>query len=145
MIEMVRAANFYETDAMGIVHHSNYVRWMEEFRVYYMKCHGVPFDEMIKRGISSPTLMINCEYKNPVRFGEAVKITARMTKYTGVRCVIEYEMRNAETGAICAVCKSEHCFTDSDGKIMILKHKAPDYDEIFKRVVKEENETETGE
>ena len=27
---------YYETDKMGIVHHSNYIRWMEEARVAYL-------------------------------------------------------------------------------------------------------------
>ena len=33
-------AQYYETDQMGCVHHSNYIRWMEEARVNLMEQMG---------------------------------------------------------------------------------------------------------
>ena len=38
-----RRANYYETDKMGIIHHSNYIRWFEEARLHYMEEMGWPF------------------------------------------------------------------------------------------------------
>ena len=37
-----RRANYYETDQMGIVHHSNHIRYFEEARLYYM--HNIGCD-----------------------------------------------------------------------------------------------------
>ena len=34
---------YYETDQMGIVHHSNYIRWFEEARIYFMEQVGYSF------------------------------------------------------------------------------------------------------
>ena len=41
-----RKVNYYETDQMGVVHHSNYIRWMEETRVAYLEKIGVGYDKM---------------------------------------------------------------------------------------------------
>lgn len=35
---------YYETDQMGIVHHSNYIRWFEEARTDYMEKMGMGYD-----------------------------------------------------------------------------------------------------
>ena len=35
-----RKAQYHETDQMGIIHHSNYVKWMEEARIGYMSRMG---------------------------------------------------------------------------------------------------------
>ena len=44
MIEVkpyIRRANYYETDQMGIVHHSNYIRYSEEARIELMRQVGL--------------------------------------------------------------------------------------------------------
>ena len=33
MVPYDHKVQYYETDGMGIVHHSNYIRWFEEARV----------------------------------------------------------------------------------------------------------------
>ena len=35
-------AQYYETDQMGIIHHSNYIRWFEEARVGFLEEIGYP-------------------------------------------------------------------------------------------------------
>ena len=50
----VRRANYYETDKMGIIHHSNYIRWFEEARLHYMEEMGWPFTKVEAMGIIVP-------------------------------------------------------------------------------------------
>ena len=45
---------YYETDQMGIIHHSNYIRWFEEARTDLMRQMGIGYDEMEGQGIISP-------------------------------------------------------------------------------------------
>ena len=45
---------YYETDRMGITHHSNYVRWMEEARVHFLEQIGWGYDRLESSGILSP-------------------------------------------------------------------------------------------
>ena len=43
-MEYVHQAQYYETDQMGIIHHSNYIRWMEEARTDVLEQIGLPYD-----------------------------------------------------------------------------------------------------
>ena len=43
---------YYETDKMGIVHHSNYIRWMEEARVDFLSQIGWDFAKLEEMGIA---------------------------------------------------------------------------------------------
>ena len=54
MKDYIRKVQYYETDRMGIVHHSNYIRWFEEARIFYMEKMGYSYSEMEKTGIMIP-------------------------------------------------------------------------------------------
>ncbi len=66
----LRSAYYYETDRMDIVHHSNYVRWLEESRVEMMEKMGFPFSKLEAMGVMVPVLSVQTEYFYPVRFGD---------------------------------------------------------------------------
>lgn len=42
-------AKYYETDQMGIIHHSNYIRWFEEARIDYMNQIGLTYKKNGRR------------------------------------------------------------------------------------------------
>ena len=123
---------YYETDTMKIVHHSNYIRWMEEARVDMLEQMGLGYDVMEKSGILSPVLSVECEYKSMTRFPETVTIQVRLARYTGVRFEVEYEM-TGEDGTLRARAKSTHCFIDANGRPVTFRRRFPAWDELFKR------------
>ncbi len=43
-----RKINYYETDRMGVVHHSNYIRYLEEARTEWLEALDMPFDLLEK-------------------------------------------------------------------------------------------------
>ena len=53
----------YETDQMGIVHHSNYIRWFEEARTAYLEEAGAGYKGMEEAGIISPVVSVACRYQ----------------------------------------------------------------------------------
>ena len=57
---------YYETDKMGITHHSNYIRWMEEARVDFLKQIGWDYDKLEEIGVISPVTEVSCKYKSCV-------------------------------------------------------------------------------
>ena len=57
-------AQYYETDQMGIIHHSNYIRWFESARIWYMHQVGADYREMEEMGILSPVLEVSCTYRS---------------------------------------------------------------------------------
>ncbi len=75
-------AQYYETDQMGIIHHSNYIRWFESARIWYMNEIGVDYAGMEKEGIISPVLEVHCTYKSMVHFGDVVEIFPKVKATT---------------------------------------------------------------
>ena len=85
----LRKVQYYETDRMGIVHHSNYVRWMEEARIAFLESIGISFASMEAMGIVSPVTGLSVDYKKPCTFGDTVEILVEIEKYNG----IEFDVR----------------------------------------------------
>ena len=52
--------NFYDTDAMAVVHHSNYIRWFETGRVAYLRKYGITLGEMMEDGYVFPITEVRC-------------------------------------------------------------------------------------
>ena len=89
---------YYETDKMQVVHHSNYIRWMEEARVEFLEKIGASFVSLEEMGIISPVTEVNCRYENMMRFGDTAEIDVCLEEFGGVKMLVSYTMRNAETG-----------------------------------------------
>ena len=62
-------AQYYETDQMGCVHHSNYIRWFEEARTDLLEQLGFSYGHMEELGILCPVLEVHVEYKDLIQFG----------------------------------------------------------------------------
>lgn len=126
-----RKVFYYETDKMGIMHHSNYIRIFEECRINFLQQAGFPFSEMEARGLMMPVLSVDCQYKVPLRFEDSFSVDLTITKFNGVIMNVEYTITNDKTGDVCATGKSSHCFTDNDLKPVRIKNSHPDIYSVF--------------
>ncbi|MDE6365422.1 MAG: acyl-CoA thioesterase [Lachnospiraceae bacterium] len=131
----IHHAKYYETDQMGIVHHSNYIRWMEEARMDAMSQFGISYCNMEKSGLISPVVSVSCQYKAMVHFDDIVQIQVKVIKYNGVRLDFEYEMTDSRTGELRTKGKSTHCFLDSGGQVISLKRDYPEIDACFRKML----------
>ncbi len=68
---------FAETDAMGIVHHSRYLPYLEEARVEYLRSIGHPYVELRAEGVDYAVLEAFVQYRQPLRFDEVVEVHLR--------------------------------------------------------------------
>ena len=128
---------YYETDKMGIVHHSNYIRWFEEARTDLLEKDGFGYDGMEERGIMIPVLSVSCEYKVPVRFGQTVAIECEKSFFDGVRFGISYRVLggNSEKDGkqiLHVTGETRHCFLSDSFKIINIRRYAPDIYAYFK-------------
>ncbi|MBQ8649056.1 MAG: acyl-CoA thioesterase [Clostridia bacterium] len=124
----IHKVNYYETDKMGITHHSNYVRWMEEARMDFLKSIGYGMRKLEADGITSPVVSVECQYKSTTTFDDEIKIELSIEKYTGVKLEMSYIMTNLQTGAIVLTARSSHCFIDSKGRPIAVKKHFPEFD-----------------
>ena len=121
---------YYETDKMGITHHSNYIRWMEESRVSFLSSIGLEYDDLEKRGVISPVIGVSCRYRKPTHLNEDITIEVSIEDYSGVKLVFNYIMKNKKDEVVLTG-ESEHCFISDKGHIIIPKSAFPDIDEIL--------------
>jgi acyl-CoA thioester hydrolase len=125
---------YYETDQMGIIHHSNYIRWFEEARMDYMGKLGLAYHVMEEEGVSIPVLSVSCQYKSMTHFGECVTIQIKVAGYNGIRMSLEYEVRDKVTQIIRCTGKSEHCFLNKKGQPVSIKKNYASWHRLFQCV-----------
>ncbi len=130
-----RKINYYETDRMVVVHHSNYIRYLEEARTEWLEVLNMPFDLLEKNEITIPVLGVNCTYKYHVTFGDTILIKTYAKEYTGVRMTIGYEVTDKKNGNIVLTGETKHCFTDRNLKPINLKKYAPQFHEKFLKLL----------
>ena len=126
-----RKINYYETDKMGIVHHSNYIRYMEEARCEWMASLGLPFWVMEEQGITIPVLGVTCDYKHHVTYGDVILIKPFVKEFNGVRMTVGYEVTEKESGKTVVEVETRHCFTGHNLRPVNLKKKMPKFYELF--------------
>ena len=130
----IREINYYETDKMGIVHHSNYIRFLEEARCRWMKELGLPMEKLEDLGYTIPTLEVNCKYLYPVTSGDVISIRPYISEYNGVRMTISYEVINTNTNNEVIKAITKHCFTNKELKPVNMKKSNSDIHRILEKV-----------
>ena len=119
---------YYECDRMGITHHSNYVRFMEEARVDYLDKMGYGFDKIEAEDVFSPVVSVECSYKSPTTFKDVIDIEVGIGKVSEMKFEFNYTMRMG--GKLVCVGKSTHCFTEN-GRPVAISRRLP---ELFEKI-----------
>ena len=130
-----RKINYYETDKMGVVHHSNYIRFLEEARCAWLEQIGMPFDLLEENGITIPVLAVNCEYKYHVTFGDILEIIPHIKEYSGVRMTVGYDVKDKKTNKTVLIVETKHCFTNRDLKPINLKKYNKEFSNKFESLL----------
>lgn len=126
--------NYYETDKMGVTHHSNYIRWMEEARIDFLEQVGYGYAKLEEDGIISPVIGVECDYKMSTTFNDTVEIKVEVEEFKGVKLIIKYTMMNPKTKEIISTGRTKHCFVNKENKPIILKKIFPDFDEKLREL-----------
>lgn len=122
---------YYETDRMGITHHSNYIRFMEEARGAFMEENDISYADIEKMGLSSPTLSVECRYKKSTTYNDLIDIEVYVKDCEHVRIRIGYRMYCQ--GKLVCEGVTTHCFLNEKGRPISLKRDYPRIYEGFAR------------
>lgn len=87
---------YYETDQMGIVHHSNYIRFFECGRSDMMQKAGLPIDVIEKEGVMLPVISVECRYRHPAYMGDRIRIVSMIDKVPMAKLVVKSEIYNQD-------------------------------------------------
>lgn len=129
---------YYETDKMGVTHHSNYIRFMEEARLDFFKKIGFDYLDFEKMGVMSPVIGLNnIRYKRPSTVGDTIEIETSVKAYNSIVLTMHYVMRVKDM--VIFEGDSDHCFLSKEGKMLPLGDKKfPELDRRLKELLNQE-------
>ena len=134
-------ARYYETDQMGIIHHSNYIRWMEEARIDVLNQLGYPYRRFEEMGYMSPVLHAECEYKKSVKFDDEVKIVVSLQDFGKVKFTLRYDIYNMSEGGCLSACGlTRHCFLNKDGRPVMMNKEMKEFSGTMQKFLGEKTE-----
>ena len=117
---------YYECDRMGVTHHSNYIRFMEEARIDWLDQLGFGFEKIEAENVFSPVISVTCEYKRPTTFKDIIDIEMKFE--------FSYIMR--VDGKVVCTAQSSHCFIENNRPVAISK-RLPEFFKALNERVKE--------
>ncbi len=115
---------YYETDRMGIVHHSNYIRIMEEARMDFLTQIGYPHDRMEAEGVMSPVTAVGGRYRRTTTFADVITVHVSVKALSRAVLTLVYTM--TVDGEVVFTGESEHCFLGVGGHILNIKKELAD-------------------
>jgi len=105
---------FAETDAMGVMHHSSYVAFLEETRVEYLRSLGRPYGELRDEGFELAVLEIVLQYRQSARFEDVIRVHTRVRSMRAASFQMDYLLMI--DGSICASGATVHGVVDKNGR-----------------------------
>ena len=106
--------NFYDTDAMAVVHHSNYIRWFEIGRVEYLRAIGITLNQLMEDGFVFPITEVQAKYVSPGKFDDVVQIETTATALTKAKMAFDYRILRKSDGELMVTGHSQNVFTRQD-------------------------------
>ena len=85
---------YYETDQMGIVHHSNYIRYFECGRSDMMAKAGLPIEKIEEAGVMLPIVSVDCRYRRPAKMGDRIRIVSIVDRVPSAKLFVRTEIFN---------------------------------------------------
>ena len=99
--ELELDVRYYETDQMGIVHHSNYIRYFECGRSDMMEKLGLPISEVERAGAVLPVVAVECRYKRSAFMGDRLKIVSFIDDVPMAKLKVKSQVYNASGELLC--------------------------------------------
>src|SRR5579875_1336922 len=115
---------YAETDQMGVVHHANYLVWLEIGRVELVRSRGCNYKELEQtEGLFLSVVDVNCRYHAPARYDEEIIVQTEIVG-AGSRVVeFGYEIRSADSGRLLAKATSRHVWLNREWRATQLPEK----------------------
>jgi len=111
---------FYETDAQGVLHHSNYFRLFEEARGELLRNLGIPYAKLREEGYEVVLLEAECRFKKPIFYDEEVCVEIKLDSMD--RYFFSFSYRLFVEDSLRAEGRTKHCFV-KEGRLTSIPKK----------------------
>lgn len=106
---------FYETDAMGIVHHAEYLHFLERARVCWLEEHDQPYTAYMAQGLHFAVTRVDVEYHRSARFDDRLQVTTWLDVVRGASLRMVYRVEL--DGELVASGATEHVVVSDEGRV----------------------------
>lgn len=107
---------YAETDAMGVVYHTNYIVWFEVGRGEYSRQQGADYREWEKLGLFLPVIEVTCRYHAPAHYAEEAIVYTWVEEARSRGVTFGYAVHMAQTGQELATGRTVHICVNGQGK-----------------------------
>lgn len=127
-VETTLRVRYAETDAMGIVYHTNYIVWFEVGRGEFFRQRGGEYREFEEQGLFLPVTEVDARFVAPARYNDLVVVKTSVAELRSRSVTMYYEILMRETGQLLVTGHTKHFCVDREGRIQRLP---PDLVEAF--------------
>jgi acyl-CoA thioester hydrolase len=113
-------ARFSEIDAMTIVWHGNYVKFLEDGREDFGIKYGLDYMSVYEAGYMTPVVKMNIEYKAPIFYGQDAVVETVFVNSPAAKIVFEYKIVCAKTGNILTTATTQQVFINAETRDLEL-------------------------
>lgn len=131
--EYSRRVKYYETDRMGVVHHSNYLRILEDARMEWLRENLISYDELEKSGVIIPAVSATGNFLSYLHYDEPFKVIINLIELKGVKMTFQYEVININNNITCYTGTSSHFFA-MDGSYKPYTKFRREYPDLYKKI-----------
>jgi acyl-CoA thioester hydrolase len=117
VIETTLRVRYAETDAMGIVYHTNYIVWFEVGRGEFMRQRGGDYREFEQQGLYLPVTEVDARFLSPARYDDLVVVKTSVAQVRSRSVTMYYEVLMQETGQLLVTGHTKHFCTDQEGRV----------------------------
>ena len=87
---------YQETDAMGVLHHANYLTYFEIGRTGLLRAAGYDYRRVEEGGLFMVIVEIGCRYRCPARYDDVLRLRTNTTRITAAKIEHEYQLFRGE-------------------------------------------------
>lgn len=110
---------FGEVDALRIVWHGEYVKYLEDGReAFGNKYRGIGYLDIFRSGYSAPIVDLNLQFLHPLTIGDTATVETHYIETEAAVIYFEYEVRNPK-GEVVARGSTTQAFVDADGNLCL--------------------------
>lgn len=115
---------FSDTDAMGIVWHGNYVKFMEDGREAWGEKYHLSYLDVYANGLFTPIVTNTLSHKRTMKYGDTAIIKTKFINSQAAKLTYEYQVFRKSDMQLVLEAKTVQVFTDINENLILV---SPDW------------------
>jgi acyl-CoA thioester hydrolase len=116
--------SFYEVDAIHMVWHGNYVKFLEDGREAFGEEFGLSYLKIFNSGYFAPIVDLHIKYKKTASMGDVLIVETTYVPSKSAKLMFDYKITRESDGATILTASTTQLFVTKEGEFEIT---VPDF------------------